>query len=348
MSRSMTWVCAVTAVVVLLSCMGFVAPIDFAVAVAFGWIWYLVRTLPQVQPASAGVVTAAACLVLFVVGSQFFLGWLYSEIRNRNGTSGSPHSRWKWRWTLGLAAVIVVMFVAGMATVGVTHQLGWLLTSREPWLASDSGVRDAARRAWSQNNLKQIGLAVQSYEQAHGSLPPGGTFDRRGRPVHGWQAMILPYVEQKELYDRIDFSNPWNGLQNAPVFRTEIATYQNPGIRERTNAAGFALSHYAANVSLLGGDHPRKFTEVTDGTSNTLLAGEVTAGFKAWGDPTNWRDPTLGLNSNPAGFASPYPGGVNFLMADGSVHFIKNTVDKRVLKALSTPAGGEKVSSDQY
>ncbi len=99
---------------------------------------------------------------------------------------------------------------------------------------------------------------------------------------------------------------------------------------------------------MLGGDRPRTFNDVRDGTATTIMAGEVTTGFKAWGDPRNWRDLRLGLNQDPEGFASPSPGGVNFLMVDGSVRFIKNSVDPKVLKALSTPAGGEKVSGDQY
>jgi prepilin-type processing-associated H-X9-DG protein len=174
-------------------------------------------------------------------------------------------------------------------------------------------------------------------------LPPGGTFDRQGRPLQSWQAMILRYIEGDELYERIDFTIPWNDLRNAPVFQTEIPAYLRPGILAKKNADGYALSHYAGSAYMLGGDRPRAFSDVSDGTSNTLLAGEVTAGFKAWGDPTNWRDPVLGLNQNPRGFGSPSPGGVNFLMVDGSVRFIKNTIDALVLKGLSTPAGGEKV-----
>ena len=90
------------------------------------------------------------CLILFVVGSQFFLAWLYREIRNPAGTKAFLDPRWKWRWTGGLAAVIILMFVAGMATVGVTHQLGWLLTSKERWVDSDGGPRGAAQGAVDQ------------------------------------------------------------------------------------------------------------------------------------------------------------------------------------------------------
>ena len=66
--------------------------------------------------------------------------------------------------------------------------------------------------------------------------------------------------------------------------------YLQPGISTSRNEAGYALSHYAASVDLLGGEKARTLAAISDGVSNTLLAGEVVAEFKAWGDPTNWRD----------------------------------------------------------
>jgi prepilin-type processing-associated H-X9-DG protein len=347
MRRSVVWLLAVSVVFFLLACMGLALPIDFVGTLVLGWAWYLSRTLPNVQVASAGVSTAAVCIVLFFIGSHIFLGWLYREIETSAGRTAAPIARWKWRWTSALLAVIVLMFVAGMSVVGVTHQLGWLVSSNEPWVVSGSGARGAAARSMSTNNLKEIGLALHAYHQQHDSFPPGGTFDRQGRPLASWQAMILPYLEQSELYKRIDFSIPWNDPRNTPVFQTLIHPYLRPFVTPEKNAAGYALSHYAANVHMLGGDTPWSLFVVSDGTANTLLVGEVMTGLKPWGDPTNWRDPGLGLNQNPNGFGSPSPG-ANFLMVDGSVRFIKNSVDPEVLKALSTPAGHEKIDSDQY
>ena len=196
----------------------------------------------------------------------------------------------------------------------------------------------ALARAISTNNLKQIGLALHVYHQAFDSLPPGGTFDRRGRPLVSWQTTILPYLEVGDLHDRTDLSIPWNDLRNAHAYQIEVPQYLRPGIPTTRNAAGYALSHYAANVYMLGGDHPRKFEEVSDGTANTLMAGEVAAEFKAWGDPTNWRDPTLGFNRTP-GFRQPVLYGVNFLMVDGSVRFIKNTSSRACSRPCQHPPG---------
>jgi hypothetical protein len=66
--------------------------------------------------------------------------------------------------------------------------------------------------------------------------------------------------------------------------------------------------------------------------------------FQPWGAPTNWRDPTLGINSNRRGFGShPELKGVLFAMADGSVEFVSEEIDPRILEALTTPDAGDSV-----
>ena len=110
---------------------------------------------------------------------------------------------------------------------------------------------------------------------------------------------------------------------------------------DEKDEAGYALADYAENARMVG---VRSLKDVTDGTSQTILAGEVAGGFGPWGDPVNWRDPARGINRSPDGFGGPYKGGANLLMVDGSVHFVKESVAPKVLKALGTPAGGEAVT----
>ena len=200
MSRFVWRLLIVAIAVVILTCMGLILPIELVVVLAGGWIWYLARTLPEVHVQAEGAASAIVCVILLAVGSHFFLSWLFRELNPQPDAAPSGKNRWKWRWTLSLTAAVIVMFAAGMATVGVTHQIGWLLTSKEPVVASSGWARDAARRSASANNLKQIGFGLGEYEQAHHSYPPGGTFDRLGRALQSWQTQILPYIEQESLY----------------------------------------------------------------------------------------------------------------------------------------------------
>ena len=110
------------------------------------------------------------------------------------------------------------------------------------------------------------------------------------------------------------------------------------------DAQGYGLNHYAANSRVLGGNKGLRVGDVTDGTSTTLLVGEVNAAFRPWGHPANWRDPARGINRSPYGFGGPrHVRGALFVMVDGSVRMVSERVNPEVLRALSTPAGGEEV-----
>jgi prepilin-type N-terminal cleavage/methylation domain-containing protein/prepilin-type processing-associated H-X9-DG protein len=84
-------------------------------------------------------------------------------------------------------------------------------------LPAVQAAREAARRTQCTNNLKQIGLGLLNYENAAGTLPPGGTVGRVGMYGSSWIVRILPYCEQKNIYDQFDFlgsgppSNPGSG-----------------------------------------------------------------------------------------------------------------------------------------
>ena len=78
-------------------------------------------------------------------------------------------------------------------------------------LPAVTAVMESARRARCQTNLAQIGIALQNYESAQGSLPPG-TIEPKG-PIHnvpqgyhiGWLVQLLPYIEENVTYKNVDF-----------------------------------------------------------------------------------------------------------------------------------------------
>jgi prepilin-type N-terminal cleavage/methylation domain-containing protein/prepilin-type processing-associated H-X9-DG protein len=109
---------------------------------------------------------------------------------------------------------------------------------------------------------------------------------------------------------------------------------------------------------------------VVDGTSNTLLAGDampmdksfLIAPFTSWADsnqavavtsiPLNWKYTVTSIQvtsvDSSYSFRSNHSGGANFAFADGSVHFLKDSISAVAFRSLSTRAGGEVLSSDSY
>jgi hypothetical protein len=146
----------------------------------------------------------------------------------------------------------------------------------------------------------------------------------------------------------IDPNLPWDHPRNAPHFKRLVPECINSGLRgaDLHDEAGFGLNHYAANSHVLRANKSIRLSEISNDGATTLLVGEVNANFKPWGHPVNWRDPARGINQSPQGFGGPRSsGGAVFLMADGSVLFISERVDRKVLRALATPRGGEEVDT---
>jgi hypothetical protein len=237
------------------------------------------------------------------------LKWLYSA------TSAEPRY-WQRKWTLQLVGLVVLMFVAGIAVTGVVHQTSWLAHSPEPLIRSS---RDAGPRVASRNNLRYLGVATHDHKD--NTKPPElprSQFAPNGQAMHSWQTALLPYLEQGTLYNTIDQKKAWTDPANAMPMSVQVKVFLHPALLpEPVN--GYGVSHYAGNVHVVLSDTPRTLTSFPAGGSNTILAGEVSANFRAWGDPLNARDPRLGPSGNPNGFGGPNGKPAQFAMLDGTV-----------------------------
>jgi prepilin-type processing-associated H-X9-DG protein len=144
-------------------------------------------------------------------------------------------------------------------------------------------VRSAAARAQSQNNLKQIGLALHAYHDANAMFPPG--IDDKNFSTF---AYILPYIEQGNVYQMIDFKKPMDDKANAAARKVQINTFLSPRDRIQSVNMDFGATNYllcagskpalADNDGLFYQNSKVKIADVSDGTSNTLMAGETLKG----------------------------------------------------------------------
>lgn len=327
-----------------LACSGLLVLPQTLFYLAFGWALFLYHVLPGVQMNFGNTILAVMLLAVFVVGLHAALGWLYrarqsylAANQEPDAIASAPPPIWRWKWTAAIVSVTVLAFVAGISTVGVTHQFAWLVTGDERFISYGGSFGMQTR-----SDLKAIGRAVQNYSLGIDLLPSGTTAATNGRLLHSWQSQLLPYLDAKMIFDQIDMQLPWNDPANRRVLSSEIEPFGGHGRRYGTPPAdGYAPSVYSANSRLIGGTRPVRPADITDGAANTIMAGEVVGQLPAWGHPTNWRDPAAGLHGKPDQFGSPWENGVNVLMADGSVQMLARDIDPRVLRALATPAGGE-------
>lgn len=170
-------------------------------------------------------------------------------------------------------------------------------------LPAIQGAREASRRTSCQNNLRQLGLAVQNYASARRHYPPSAEFpvgaaisgNNGSWSIHG---RILPYLEESSAYGKVNLNVAWDAQVNTGVPTMRIPNYLCPNeandtVRTATNGQPLIYPHtYGFNfgtwkvfdpVTGAGGDgsffvnsrlRPSHFS---DGLSKTLCAAEVKA-----------------------------------------------------------------------
>lgn len=286
-------------------------------------------------------------------------------------------------------------------------------------LPAVQGARGAARRMQCSNNLKQIGLALHSYHDAHRTFPAWSCLTLASVHPSGhehvvdWVVNILPYMEMQNLYDQYDMRYTWCHAENQDAVTRPLSAFECPSTPGGTgkvdtdvmpaellainpNATGWSADYagnqgqrcsllfptQASNATARRGFFPRSLTgwlrmaEIKDGTTNTIAVWESAGRDKPYlfGDIWYTSPGTLrtiypeqhtwaggnaffcyswakdgtqnggshvinatNLNAQPYSF---HPGGINAVAADGSVHFISETMNNLAFLALLTVDGG--------
>lgn len=287
-----------------------------------------------------------------------------------------------------------VTLVEALVVVGLLGLLMGLL------LPAIQSARGSAARVQCLNSLKQIGLGLHGFHDIHRRLPPVTT---REFPSHdpnsvlSWMGLILPQMDQAPLWavsedacrkDNRHFNNPPH-IGHATVVRTYVCPSDERLLVPLTNATGerAAFTSYVGVAGsfvrsqlypgVLGQIPGIRLGDITDGTAQTLMAGERPPpdsqeaghwyGGARLGLMPDFRGPNEamevpalrhagqcpsaggefgpGRTDNPCDrfhFWSLHSGGANFLFADGSARFLPYTASP-IMRELASRAGGEVV-----
>jgi prepilin-type N-terminal cleavage/methylation domain-containing protein/prepilin-type processing-associated H-X9-DG protein len=171
-------------------------------------------------------------------------------------------------------------------------------------LPAVQSARESARRSSCANNLKQIGLALQSYHGVHRTFPAGyiSDVDATGNdvgPGWGWAAVLLPFMDEKPLFDTIHFDQPIEAPANAAarvmavkpfICSTDETPPTWPAVQRDSSGMAIATLCDVASanyVGVFGVSEPGvdgegiffrnskvAIKDITDGTSKTMIVGE--------------------------------------------------------------------------
>ncbi len=192
-------------------------------------------------------------------------------------------------------------------------------------------ARQSAMRTNSMNSMRQIGLALLTYESANGHLPPSVIVENGIE--RSWRVELLPYLDQNELYQKYRKDRSWDSPENQLVLNNMPAIFRSVP-RPEANMTPFRGIGNATGI-LPSTGKGLKLSEVLDGLSQTIAVVE-TSEMVPWTKPDRF-EPTAGELCTSIVF----PGGFHALFADGAVRFISEDVDERVLSGLLTIAGHE-------
>jgi hypothetical protein len=200
-----------------------------------------------------------------------------------------------------------------------------------------SAARKTAVQTQQKNNLKMVMLAMHNYHDVHNHFPPAIVVDPGSGVAHSWRVEILPYLDQAKLYQEYKMNEPWDSEANLKVLALMPAVFKDPVSHATNNTA--VIAAYGKNLAFEEGDKEgRKFTDFTDGLSNTIsiIAAQTEI---PWTKPEDIKidvtqeklPPQIGTDGRAF-----YTG-----FCDGSVRKVPEKIAIEALKIALTRNGGE-------
>jgi prepilin-type processing-associated H-X9-DG protein len=272
-------------------------------------------------------------------------------------------------FTLGTAVLLALIFHWGVVGLVIAYSticllaLGWgIVRASSTSLIIGAGMllfafcivfpmagivdgRTPARRASCSNNLKNIALALQQYHTNFGCYPPPYIADAKGKPLHSWRVLLLPYLEQKALHKQYRFDEPWDGPNNRKLHNIAVKIFACPSQDDKTPRCE---TNYVAVIgpktAWPGGNSAIKDSDIIDGLSNTLLLTEVANSGIHWMEPRDLHVNQMATTINAPrgqGISSHHPGGAHLTFADGAVRYFTNNTPPETIRNFLTRNGKE-------
>jgi hypothetical protein len=204
-------------------------------------------------------------------------------------------------------------------------------------------VRKSAVRVQKMNSVRQHILAMLNYEEANRHFPTQYSVDDDGKPLLSWRVHVLPFLDQKELYDQFKLEEPWDSEHNVKLVKKMPQIFWDMrGEALESNRKGLTIFQVPAGEGLVfDAANKTGFGDLTDGSSNTIsIVAMPEEKAVLWTKPVDWQldreEPWKGLKVD--GIES-----VVVSLCDGSIHNLPLSMKAEELMKFIDPKDGNVV-----
>lgn len=222
-------------------------------------------------------------------------------------------------------AILSVNFA--IAKQRLLEQSGW---QAPPEMAQEKPQEEPAAAAMkaSRQHLREIGLAMHNYHDTFNQFPAYSKSDS-GRPLLSWRVHLLPYLENAALYKEFHLDEPWDSEHNKTLIERMPQVFKSPGVK--SSKPGMTTYQTVMGKDMLFESNGGKVAirDVTDGTSNTVMAIDASAEFETiWTKPGDLMPDTAKMRK---ALEERFQNGGLLLMTDGSVRQLRDGIDDVML-----------------
>jgi len=242
-----------------------------------------------------------------------------------------------------LAALVQPVVEGKQVSIVLSSDAKTVEAVMKPLADAIAAARKNAQRVQSMNNMKQLGLAMHNYYDVHKRFPPAASYDASGKPLLSWRVHILPFIEQKALYDQFKLDEPWDSEHNKKLIDMVVKAYQDPSAGLKPGMTTYLVP--IGEGTVFGGNESLRMPDIVDGTSNTIMIVSVTPDRAVpWTKPEDLpvtkADPKQGLFG---------PGHNTFVatFCDGSVRTIAEAIDNDTLWLLLDAKDQQPIDPDK-
>lgn len=238
------------------------------------------------------------------------------------------------------------MYKMRIKIVAVLLLVGVLGSAADETKKAEDEQTIARNKALSRLNLRKLGRAMHRYADANKSFfPPSAHINKDGKATLSWRVLILPYLGERELYERFKLSEPWDSDHNKKLLSKMPSVYAPPGVKTQRPFSTFYQVFVSpqpkagADVmpsAFVQGQQARFPNSFPDGVENTILIVEA-------GKAVPWTKPEDlpfegGVPPLEDGKPLPELGGLfadvfHAVYVNGDVHTLTKKYDKFTLSA---------------